>query len=484
MSVRALAAAVASGRRDDDCVIMRLQGELGNQLFQYATGLALARRLGIPLRFDLDKHEPTLAHCIGDDYVGATDAQLWRCAELRDTPTEMWARSLQIRAWLPYRRARHRPERHLQLTDPFILDPRIERMDAPCFVRGYFQHLGYFADVLDEVVKQFASHLFGPDERPAGRQAVVGLHFRRGDYLPRGWELSMAYYEAALAVLEAEVPSARLQIFADDAVFAELMVEHLIQQGRRAELAPDGPVRVHPAVDALVDMARCDHLVIANSTFSWWAGALGDHLVGGADRLVLTPARWRRDPTAARAGARRLASPRGLISGGSRADRLTGCGQLGQRGLGHDVLDPPGGRPRQQRVHVGVVAPQAQQPVRAHHLDRHERQRHRRLVVEVPGLGVLGDDGVALDHDALEVVVEGLDGPEADAQAGRDLSRTGGAAIVDGHVGVEAVEGEHRAHRLEVALDVEGVPEPLGQGPQLVRGEGGHQGTSMKLVKP
>ena len=60
------------------------------------------------------------------------------------------------------------------------------------------------------------------------------------------------------------------------------MVEHLAAQGRAAELAVEPGVHAHPAVDALVSMARCDHLVIANSTFSWWAAALGDRLGAAA----------------------------------------------------------------------------------------------------------------------------------------------------------------------------------------------------------
>jgi hypothetical protein len=301
MSTRALAAAALATRTADDVVVMRLQGELGNQLFQFALGTALAQRLGCPLRFDVAHHEPTLAHCIGDAYVTASDVDLLRVAELRAVPIEQWVRSLQIRAWLPARRRRHRPERHLDSRDPFQRDPRLDQLAAPCFVRGYFQCVSLFAPVLDRVLDHVLAEL---GEAPAASSAtateVVGVHFRRGDYLPRGWELSMDYYEAALARLDAQLGPVTLRVYADDAVFGQLMVEHLQGRGRHAELADEPGVHAHPAVDALIDMARCDHLVIANSTFSWWAAALGDHLHPdvlhpGRPRLVLTPERWRQD---------------------------------------------------------------------------------------------------------------------------------------------------------------------------------------------
>ncbi len=296
-STRALAAAALGSRRAPDAVVMRLQGELGNQLFQFAAGTAISRRLSCPLRFDVEHHAPVLADCIGDAFELASDAELLRVAELRANAPEQWARSLQLRAWLPMRRRLGRPERHINSQDPFRVDRRLDELQAPCFVRGYFQRVGLFAHVLDDVIGTVVAEL-GEEARPAAARPdteVVGLHFRRGDYLPRGWELSMDYYDAALACIDGQLGPVRLRVFADDEVFGQLMVEHLEGQGRRAELATEPGVHVHPAVDALVHMARCDHLVIANSTFSWWAAALGDRLCPDRPRLVLTPARWRQD---------------------------------------------------------------------------------------------------------------------------------------------------------------------------------------------
>jgi hypothetical protein len=330
MPTRSLAAALAATPNAPDVVVMRLQGELGNQLFQFAVGTAVARRLECPLRFDLDKFEPTLAHCIGDAFVMADDVDLLRCAELRDTALQQWLRSLQLRAWLPYRRARHRPERHLQHNDAFTLEPRMDELGAPCFLRGYFQQLDLFDEVLDDVLARLARELGlparsddgagpGSGADPGRAQApTVGVHFRRGDYLPRGWELPLDYYEAALAVVDDQLVSPQLVVFADDAVFAQLLVEHLRAQGRTATLAGASDAHPHPAVDALIQLASCDHRILSNSTFAWWAGALGDHLAtvrAGPEpvegRLTILPDRWRRErppPNLVRPGWRSLPS--------------------------------------------------------------------------------------------------------------------------------------------------------------------------------
>jgi hypothetical protein len=295
MSPRALLGALAALPTADEAVVMRLQGELGNQLFQFAAGTSLARRLECPLRFDVEHHQPVVAHCVGDAFVPAAEVDLLRCAELRSTAVEQWVRTLQLRMWLPLRRRLHRPERHLQLVDSFRLDPRVASLTAPCFVRGYLQNLGLFRDVLDQVVDLVLHHLGEHPSSGGADTPVVGVHFRRTDYLDRGWELPMEYYAAALAIVDQSLGPVVLRVFADDDLFAQLMVEHLMAEGRKAEVAVAVGDHGHPAVDALVAMARCDHLVIANSTFSWWGAALGDRLRPDAARLVITPERWRVD---------------------------------------------------------------------------------------------------------------------------------------------------------------------------------------------
>ncbi len=179
-------------------------------------------------------------------------------------------------------------------------DPAFERLEAPCYLEGHFQLPQYFEPGLDQVRTRLIDHLqvgarwAATDARDA---LVVGVHFRRGDFVALGWALGLDYYDRALAAVQERSPDVCVRVFSDDRVFATLVEEHLVGRGfamapAEPDLAAHGPGRGEPTIAALVTMARCDHLVMDNSTFSWWAAAVGDQLDGSAGRLVVCPEAW------------------------------------------------------------------------------------------------------------------------------------------------------------------------------------------------
>ncbi|MGZ4758760.1 MAG: alpha-1,2-fucosyltransferase, partial [Acidimicrobiales bacterium] len=189
--------------------------------------------------------------------------------------------------------------RYLEAADHLRYDETFERLEAPCYLHGYFQHPGYFEHSLDEVCSLVIGHLdIGERPRSADRVPVVGVHFRRGDFVALGWALGLGYYDRALELVAARVPRFEVRVFSDDRVFATLVEEHLAGRGLTVAPSPRREVDDDPAVAVLVEMAGCDHLVMANSTYSWWAASIGDRLGGPVDRVVVCPTVWdpRREP--------------------------------------------------------------------------------------------------------------------------------------------------------------------------------------------
>jgi len=280
-------------------VVVRLTGQLGNKLFQLAVGRTLADRLGAPLRFEPARRSAQLQQCVGDACQVATAAELHRCSVYSfrySALPSLAARRLRARS----RELRGAAPRFFEPPNDGAYDPAFERLEAPCYLQGYFQLPQYFDAGLDQVRARVIDHLHvGPRWAATGARdaPVVGVHFRRGDFVGLGWALGMGYYDDALAVVREQWPKARIRVFSDDRVFATLVEEHLV--GRGFTMAPgapdpasDGSDHDDPTIASLVAMARCDHLVMANSTFSWWAAAIGDRLDGSTDRLVICPSVW------------------------------------------------------------------------------------------------------------------------------------------------------------------------------------------------
>lgn len=125
--------------------------------------------------------------------------------------------------------------------------------------------------------------------RRSGRP-LVGVHVRRGDYLKRRLvdsivHLSPAWYAAAAERLTERHGELEFVVVSDDPAWC------------RESLRLPGPMAIasldHPK-DPLEDLAllsRCDHHILANSTFSWWGARLA---AAGGD--VVAPTCWWIDP--------------------------------------------------------------------------------------------------------------------------------------------------------------------------------------------
>jgi hypothetical protein len=111
---------------------------------------------------------------------------------------------------------------------------------------------------------------------PPGAASLVSIHVRRGDsLLNRGLTLmNMRYWEEAMA----RFPRSVFVVFSDDLPWCR-------EQFQRPDVmfAEDNPDWVD-----LYLMARCDHNIIVNSTYSWWSAYINQN----PDRRVIYPMPW------------------------------------------------------------------------------------------------------------------------------------------------------------------------------------------------
>ncbi len=278
-------------------ITVSLMGGLGNQMFQYAAGKALAVRHGVPLALDISGFRNSTDRSFLLDRLSIPEADRAFALEVgAEKPVNHFVLSLWKRridrvlesAGLPklVQSANQYREPH------FHYDSEFETLGPETSLFGYFQSERYFRSI-----NQPLRGWFSPRE-PLGIRAAevltqiernelsVSMHVRRGDYLNPATAkvhgvLDEPYYRQAIDWIEAALGRrAVFFVFSDDPVLAERVVDFVPKcRLNHVRGDPDRPW------EDLALMARCRHHVIANSSFSWW----GAWLNPSPDKVVVAP---------------------------------------------------------------------------------------------------------------------------------------------------------------------------------------------------
>jgi hypothetical protein len=279
-----------------DGVGLYLIERLGNQLFMYAAALEQARRLQCPLYLNLawyrrrpKPNRPYSLDAFDHGMVVRTDPS--------DDPILVRGSPILRGSRLWYEHVRPalcggRGRLHVERS--FAYDPSINSIEQGTTLLGYFQSWRYFPNVGDELRARI-TNLTAPSQWYLDTAKAIGdskgsiiLNLRRGDYRQPDLQLvhglaTRAYYERGLGLLRAQGYNGPVFVFSDE---VDVAMDEL--SGIDPQLEPiDPPPGTHP-LEILLAMSRADSMVMANSSFSWWAAWLGDR----PDRLVIGPRPW------------------------------------------------------------------------------------------------------------------------------------------------------------------------------------------------
>jgi hypothetical protein len=289
-------------------VIAFICGGLGNQMFQYAMARRLAHRLGVELKLDLSEYQngtdqrpagltafrrsPRLFELC----VTASAASSEEISRLRDPYSKRTTMARIVRRIRRVKSGFLWPATHIR-EKQYCFDPAMLELGDDVYVDGFWQSEKYFSDAAELIAAELT-----PKEPAISRYAhqyverlrllggpVVSLHVRRGDLAEANEELGtprmvygaavgLDYITAAIARFGGH---GRFLVFSDTARDIEWCKRNI-----RADKLhfSEG----HSDVQDMRIMSACDHHIIANSTFSWWAAWL-NHRPG---RRVVSPAKW------------------------------------------------------------------------------------------------------------------------------------------------------------------------------------------------
>ena len=277
-----------------ESVITHLIGGLGNQMFQYAAGYALSRRLNAPLKFDISDFSNYKLHN-GLELVKVFNCP-FECASQQAIEAVL-GRHTNIKfldriQFLAYTRLY---PKHI-LVDRYRPEDKL-KINFPLYMRGYWQNERYFKDYSQDIRKIFSFRSEMNDQNLSTLEKIlqgnsISMHVRRGDYITNpkaAAELGLtplSFFRSAISYMTRKVASPRFFVFSDDIDWARSN----LNAGWPIEYIENnhGPF----SFSDMQLMSQCRHHIITNSSFSWW----GAWLNPDPEKVVIGPKKWFANP--------------------------------------------------------------------------------------------------------------------------------------------------------------------------------------------
>lgn len=271
-----------------DKYIVKFNGGLGNQMFQWAFGYALEKKTGVDTFFDMSFFTKNYARPYELDIfnVNAKFVEgLWLKLKLQ----LIW----KLRKKLINKRFLGMffyPERQ------FEYDKKVFRLKPDSYIEGFFQTEKYFKQYENEIRTAFTFKTKPENFNQYLLEQIndsnsVSVHIRRGDYVQKKRyqdayaTCSLDYYKRGVEYIAEKYENPKLFVFSDDIKWVKgnwnLPYETVFVDNNSGE----------KSFEDMRLMSNCKHNIIANSSFSWWGAWLNNN----QEKIVIAPKKWFND---------------------------------------------------------------------------------------------------------------------------------------------------------------------------------------------
>ncbi len=262
--------------------IIKFQGGLGNQMFQYALYLSL-QSLGYDVRADLNRYEikaGTIRHYELEDTFGI------KVIPATETETKkLYAGSNDIIKKAIIKRIGKKTYFREKPVNVHFCSEIFDMKEG--YLEGYWQSELYFRDAADKVIEAF-KFKYDDSELDVVEGNTVAIHVRMGDYLEAEYQAiygnicTKRYYSNAIKYMREHIENPKFIVFSDDVDKAKKLLQ---DEQDLTYATPDDSKGV--AFD-MYRISSCKHQIIANSSYSWWAAWLNSN----REKIVIAPSKW------------------------------------------------------------------------------------------------------------------------------------------------------------------------------------------------
>lgn len=260
-------------------VVVKIGDGLGNQIYNYVCGYAVAKSSGEKLRLDTSEcdnsnYRDYLLDCFGLD-----------SHERESFPNKSFWQKV-------YKRLRRNIKYHVITENPktySIYDERVYKKPIlrSRYLHGYWQNIRYFESCEEDIRRQLKARYNQRDEvknliEKLKNTKSCAIHFR-------GQDIAMPnedYFQMAVDIMEQERPGCEYYVFTNDIEQAKSRLEKLRVAYKLVSGLGD-----FSDIDEFFLISACQNQIISNSTFSRWAAILNEN----SDKLVIAPTHGEKD---------------------------------------------------------------------------------------------------------------------------------------------------------------------------------------------
>jgi hypothetical protein len=274
-------------------IVLREFGGLGNQLFRYAALRYYAKRYDADMKISVDPEWNAKSFgyprpCLFSHYSIPVPMEERTLSDRLLITDKQWLRTASVPIKKALRTQVYTQQPGVRYS--FVKDVPLERNVKKLYLVGYWHTHVIVEQVAEELRKELTLK-----EPAQGKNlemlnlinstASVSIHVRRGDCtIPATLraELPKTYYANAIETFQRKLGNPTFFVFSDDIPFVK---QYLPDDINAVYVDHNDDYSAHEDMRL---MSSCRHQIIANSTFSWWAGWLNPR----ADKIVIAPKHW------------------------------------------------------------------------------------------------------------------------------------------------------------------------------------------------
>ncbi len=263
-------------------IITKINGGLGNQMFQYAVAKAIAIKNNDIFKLDITDYETYKLHNGYRLNIFRIDEKIANINDIQklkgfDNLFYKILRKLNL-----YTKRSHYKERERTIFDTNVFNEKNIYLD------GYWQNEKYFLDIREELLKDFTpkennTTIVDSYLKQISNINSVSIHVRRGDYSkhPEIGILDISYYKNAIKYINDKIDNPSFFIFSNDLEWCEKNFDFIENKLFINDTKTE--------IEDMTVMKNCKHNIVANSSFSWWSAWLNRN----TNKIVIAPKKWR-----------------------------------------------------------------------------------------------------------------------------------------------------------------------------------------------